>query len=320
MVSRIRIRAPSHVHLGNFDLNGEYGRLFGTIGFALENPYVEVEVSISDSTDISGSYVDISKDVLNKFLQMFNVNKNFSIKVLNSYKRGVGLGLTTSLTLSIVYGLARLCSIDIDIVEVAPKFGRGVVSGLGVYSFKYGGAIVDAGYRVDKFGKVPPLVYRGEIPKSWYFIVALPRNIPERVLEVKSREVEILRKLPKMSEEMVGKLCRIVLVKLIPAIEEQDIEQFGKAITEFNKITGTYWSYIQEGIYCSSEVERGIEIMLQEGCVGAAQSCWGPTFYGVCDSYKTCERVKKRLMEEIDLECIYITNVDNRGAKILTLE
>ncbi len=317
MTSKVRIRAPSHVHLGNFDLNGEYGRLFGTIGFTLEEPYLEVEVEVGDKFEICGTYEDIVENVVNKCCKVFNINKTFNVKIIRNFKRGVGLGLTTALTLSIVYSIARILNLDIDVVEYAPRFDRGLVSALGVYSFKYGGVIIDAGYRIDKFGKVPPLVYRGEVPRDWYFVVAIPRKIPEKVVEVKRREVEILRKLPKMSEEVVGKLCRIVLVKLIPSIEERDIETFGQAITEFNKITGTYWSFIQGGIYCSKEVERGIQIMLEEGCTGAAQSCWGPTFYGVADSYKTCERIKSRLIEELEIEEVYITNINNTGAKII---
>jgi len=315
-VSRmVIIKAPSHVHLGNFDLNGDLGRLFGTIGFALEDPCLEVSVEEDDDVVIEGPYREILLDTVKKCTKLFNI-KGAKITVRRAYRRGVGLGLTTSIVLSTVYALSRIAGEDVDIVQLAPLFGRGIVSALGTYAFKLGGMIIDAGFRIDKFGKIPPLIYRGEIPQKWYFIVAVPKKIPERVIEIKKREAEILKNLPKMRPEISGKLCRIVLIQLIPSVVEEDIETFGKALTEFSKIAGEYWSPFQEGTYCTREVERGITIMLEEGCTGAAQSCWGPTFYGVTDSYKTCERVRKRLREELDIEEIYITHVDNRGARI----
>ncbi|MFA4641165.1 hypothetical protein [Pyrococcus kukulkanii] len=41
----IKVRAPAHLHTGNPDLSGDMGRLFGTLGFAIEYPYLEIEVS-----------------------------------------------------------------------------------------------------------------------------------------------------------------------------------------------------------------------------------------------------------------------------------
>ncbi len=316
MKERVTIRAPSHVHLGNFDLNGDYGRLFGTIGFTLEEPYLEVEVHESNYTNIEGPYKDLVNNIIKKCKEIFNIG-NVEVTVKRAFRRGIGIGLTTSLTLAVVYAISRIAGEDIDIIDIAPKFGRGIVSALGTYAFKLGGMIVDAGFRVDRFGKVPPLIYRGEIPRNWYFIVAVPEKVPERVIEIKRREAEILNNLPKMSPETSGKLCRIVLTRLIPSVEEEDIETFGKAMTEFSKTAGEYWAPFQEGTYCTREVEKGINIMLEEGCTGAAQSCWGPTFYGVTDSYRTCNRVKKRLVEELGIEEVYITHVNNRGATIL---
>ncbi|NPA23832.1 MAG: GHMP kinase [Crenarchaeota archaeon] len=319
MKERVAVRAPSHVHLGNFDLNGEYGRLFGTIGFTLEEPHVEIEVERGDHDVIEEphGYRSLIAEVVEKCREKFKITYPLSIKVRKAFRRGVGLGLTTSLTLAIVYAISRVEGKDIDVIEIAPEFGRGTVSALGTYAFKLGGMIVDAGFRIGNIGRVPPLIYRGEIPRRWHFIVAVPNRVPEKVVEIKRREHEILNNLPKMSPETSGKLCRIVLTQLIPSVEEEDIETFGKAITEFSRTAGEYWAPFQEGTYCTKEVEKGIKIMLEEGCTGAAQSCWGPTFYGVADSYRACERVKKRLKEELNIEEIYITHVDNTGARIL---
>ena len=43
-LQKVRITAPAHLHAGNFDLTGDFGRLYGTVGFAIDLP-LEVEVS-----------------------------------------------------------------------------------------------------------------------------------------------------------------------------------------------------------------------------------------------------------------------------------
>ncbi len=316
---RVRVSAPAHVHLGNFDLCGDLGRLFGTVGFVLDEPRVEIVVEKAQAVSAEGPYADLACEVARKVVSMLNVDP-VKIRIVRAFRRGVGLGLTTALYLSVAWGIARLYDVDVNLLDVARRLGRGIVSALGTYGFMYGGMIIDAGYRLDKFGiEIPPLIARLEIPESWTFLVAVPKTVPERVIKIKEREAEILSNLPKMSSELSGRLCRLVLMALIPSVIEHDIETFGKAVTEFNRLAGTYWSPFQDGkIYCSDEVEKGIEILLKNGAVGAAQSCWGPTFYGIFKDRDTAIDAARILTTSISCD-VYITKVSNRGA-IATVE
>ena len=311
---RVRISAPSHVHLGNFDLCGDLGRLFGTIGFTLEEPRLVLELEPSTEPRAEGPYADLVLDYMRKVMELLNVGPAH-VRVLSSFRRGVGLGLTTAVALSVAWGLCRLYGVDVNILDIAPRLGRGLVSALGTYGFVYGGMIVDAGFRINEpLSRVPPLIARLEIPREWTFLIVVPENVPKQVAKIKSAEAEVLRSLPKMSQELSGRLCRIVLMKLIPSVLEQDIEKFGEAVTEFNKLAGTYWAPFQEGrLYCSPEVEEGIQLLLDNGAVGAAQSCWGPTFYGIFRSVEDAEKAARIVQSRIRCR-IYITHVDNRGA------
>ena len=43
-INKVTVTAPAHLHTGNFDMTGDLGRLYGTVGFAV-NRLLEVEVT-----------------------------------------------------------------------------------------------------------------------------------------------------------------------------------------------------------------------------------------------------------------------------------
>ncbi|WP_367883286.1 hypothetical protein [Thermococcus peptonophilus] len=93
----IRIKAPAHLHTGNPpDLSGDMGRLYGTVGFAIEIPSLEIEVRKSDR-DISND-----PDVL-RFLKRFRESYDFppvEITVHRYIPKWVGIGFHTTLALT----------------------------------------------------------------------------------------------------------------------------------------------------------------------------------------------------------------------------
>ncbi len=323
MYTNIRISAPSHVHIGNFDLTGDLGRIFGTLGIALEKPRLVVELSrardiiVEASDNLYRERARYYADLAIKALGLGNVG--VKIKILETIPVHVGLGSQTALALSIGVGIAKLYGVEASIPEVAVKLGRGTVSGLGVYSFMYGGFIVDGGVRSVGSG-VPPLIFRCEIPADWYFILALPLRPLDKILKIKMREDEILRQLEPMPVELSNKLSRIVLVKIIPSVIEGDIEEFGHGITIFNRTVGEYWKDKQGGsIYCDPIVEEGINLMLRLGCYGACQSCWGPTFYGLVRGESRAQEIAQEISKFLEARgggLVILTRADNRGAVI----
>ncbi len=43
-INKVTVTAPAHLHTGNFDMTGDLGRLYGTVGFAVDR-LLEVEVT-----------------------------------------------------------------------------------------------------------------------------------------------------------------------------------------------------------------------------------------------------------------------------------
>lgn len=311
---RVRVSAPSHVHIGNPDMHGGVGRLYGTLGFTLEEPRLVIEAWRGERRVYSRSpfYREKGTMFLDKVLDEYNC-EDVTVRVVKEIPWNIGLGATTALALSIgVAATSGFCKeVPGSIEELAISLGRGTVSGLGVYGFKHGGFIVDGGFRGDRRG-VPPLIYRAHVPARYKMLVAVPLNHVERIRRLKSGEDRILDSMPRMSEDLASKLSRIVLMGVIPNIQEGEWRLAGEWITVFNRELGRYWSRAQGGIYCCRDAEDLIGKLLSRGALLACQSSWGPTVYGLF------EDPSESLLTEIKGEGVdaWLTSIDNRGAVI----
>ncbi|HIE34479.1 MAG TPA: GHMP kinase [Candidatus Altiarchaeales archaeon] len=295
----ITIDTPAHLHAGNIDMTGDLTRLYGTVGFTLDFPHTVIKISKSDRLRISGDDSKNAKRYAKKFIKNFNIDGSVNISIKETIPVAIGMGSQTALALSIGTGIAELYNLNIDVEDMALSLGRGTITALGVNSFRYGGFLIDGGYRIkDKGNHVPPLIFRSDIPESWLFVICIPEKPIPEILKIKEREDEILENLEPMKKELSCELSRVVLMQMMPAIMEKDIETFGKSITALNRKLGPFWDGFQNGnIYCDPIVSEGIKIMENSGAYGVCQSCWGPAFYGLLNSEKKAKNLVKRLEE-----------------------
>lgn len=321
---KIVVTAPAHLHVGNMDLTGDLGRLYGTVGFTLNYPKTVVEIRKSSSLKVSGEDEENALKYAKKMLETFNVKGGVHIYVKEAIPKHVGMGSQTALALSIGLGIKKLYGLEVSLKEVALTLGRSTVSALGFYSFTVGGFIIDGGFKVSLRGKmIPPLIFNKPIPENWFFVVALPYRPLSEILKVKAEEDKVLGSLKPMPKELSEKLSRIVLMKMMPAFAEEDIKEFGEAITMFNRTLGEFWSQKQKGIYCCDIVEEGIRIMLENGAYGACQTSWGPTFYGLVKGERKAEEIMKLIRDYINSVGggkVFYVRGNNSGAKVLEVE
>ena len=50
----VTVKTPARLHLGLLDTNGELGRIFGSIGVAIQHPNVELEAQIAGRLTVEG--------------------------------------------------------------------------------------------------------------------------------------------------------------------------------------------------------------------------------------------------------------------------
>ncbi len=316
-MNRVSVIAPAHLHAGNIDLSGDLGRLYGTIGFTLEEPKLQVYVEKSDRL------VSDNPDALrfaSRLTRKFGVKK-VRVRVQNEIPAYVGLGYHTTLALSVGEAISRVYRLGLSMEEIAMTLKRGLLTAIGLYACKVGGFIVEGGFRKGKVDRmVPPLIFRFDIPKEWNFVIAIPEGPRRKLLKLrKERENRILREVG-MPPRMSARLSRLVLMRMLPAIVEKDLQEFGAALTAFNEELGSVWKGYQRGNYCCSVVKEGIEIM-KEISPCACQSSWGPTFYGIVDKKREVKRLTKKLREFLRENGggeVFSTKGRNRGLEVIS--
>ncbi len=315
---RVVVSAPSHVHAGNVDIHGGLGRLYGTLGFALEEPRLRVVVEEWEGFEAEGPRAGEALGYARLYCRLLGC-RGLRVRVLESIPAHVGLGSTTPLALSIGVAASMLAGRGAGLEELALAAGRSTVSALGLYAFKYGGFIVDGGYPAGRRGaEVPPLIFRARVPGDVAVVVALPEALAARVAPFKEREEEVLDSMPVMDECMAARNARLVLMGVLPAMASGDYEAAARLLHRFNAGLGDYWAARQGGRYCCPEVEELVEAMLAAGGWCACQSSWGPTIYSLTPRSRArgVARAAGRVVEGLGGGRVWVTRVDNTGAQV----
>jgi beta-RFAP synthase len=133
-----------------------------------------------------------------------------------------------------------------------------------------------------------------------------------------SEEKAAFNKLPPMQADVAGKICRLIMLKLLPALAEKDIESFGDALTKIQILTGDHFAHVQGGTYSSPQVADTLEYIKSIGVYGFGQSSWGPAVYGVVkqeDAKAALKKVKAYLAKGVGGE-VFIAKGNNKGATI----
>lgn len=202
-----------------------------------------------------------------------------SFVVRRSAPEHVGLGTGTQLGLAVASLIAADLGRDFkDGSKLAELSGRGLRSGIGLHGFSRGGLIVDGGHG-QKPGP-PPLIARAEFPRDWRVLIVRPEQTDGLY---GTEESHAFARLPNVPEPLTDRLCRLVLLGLLPAAAERDLDAFGAALTEMQEHVGLVFAPVQGGPYARAESEPIVAALRKLGLKGVGQSSWGPILYGFTD-------------------------------------
>jgi beta-ribofuranosylaminobenzene 5'-phosphate synthase len=175
--------------------------------------------------------------------------------------------------------------------------------------------VVDGGHG-NQLG-VAPIVSHLPFPEHWRILVIFDR---QRRGVHGVDEVSAFAGLTPMPEADAARICRLVLMKALPALAEHDIVSFGAAITELQARLGDYFARSQGGsAFTSSAVAAVLAGLDAAGAHGIGQSSWGPTGFAFAPSAEEAERLAKLAREHpaaggLDIR---ICSGLNRGAAIV---
>lgn len=319
---RVTVRAPARLHFGFIDLDGSLGRIFGSIGLTIEEPAIVLEAVPADHLEVVGRERGRVLTLARRFLRHYRPSQGVRISVTATIPTHTGLGSGTQLALSVAAALARLFSVDADIRELAAVMGRGRRSGIGIAAFEQGGFIVDAGHRINTISSasnpdlVPPTIVRYPFPEKWVFVVAIPR-IAHGFAGAK--EARAFSRLAGRPSAAAGRLSRILLMQMLPAVLERDPVVFGESLTRIQRIVGGWFRPVQGGTFATPQGKELTRMMRRAGALGVGQSSWGPAVYGLAKDQEMAKSIMEKMRDVVPKKInadIYPARASNRGAAI----
>lgn len=318
-MSMIKVISPSRLHLTLIDLNAELGRVDGGVGIALESPGMEVLATESDTVEVYGDSVLVNR--MRKAAEtLLPAGRGIKLQIKESLPDHVGLGSGTQAALSAAAAVNKIYSLGKSVRELAVAVGRGGTSGIGVAAFENGGIILDGGHKFkDKCAFSPsaashvppgPVLFRRDFP-NWPLVVAIPNTKGAHDAE----EVDIFKKYCPVPLTEVQEICHVILMQMLPALVEEDLESFGKAV---NHIQLAGFKKREVGLQPRPVLDL-MEYMRDNGASGSGISSFGPVVYGICGSPgeagKLQKEVQKMLNESLGGKVLH-TKAKNRGADI----
>ncbi len=130
----------------------------------------------------------------------------------------------------------------------------------------------------DAGAEPPPIVSRLEFPADWRVVLLLDPAVQGLHGE---REIAAFQAVPEFAESESAHLCRLMFTDALPALVEQDLDKFGRAIGELQRVIGEYFSPVQGGRFSSPRVADALAWMESQGIAGVGQSSWGPTGFAI---------------------------------------
>jgi beta-RFAP synthase len=273
----VTIRVPARLHLGFLDLNGELGRRFGSIGVAINGYATSLTLASAPRLMCEGVQAERGRDFLLAMIAHLKLPIAHHLRIDEAIPSHAGLGSGTQMALAIATALRRLHGLKLDIVGDSLRLDRGARSGIGIGLFNRGGFVVDSGR--GHTSTVPPIISRLPFPPKWRFVLVAD---PNRQGVHGASEQAAFAALPPFPAETAGSLCRLTLMKILPALVEHDISYFGASISEMQAILGDYFASAQGGgRFASPPVAGVLQVLERAGAHGVGQSSWGPTGFAL---------------------------------------
>lgn len=314
---KVCVRAPARLHMGFMDLNGALGSRFGSLGLTLEGLGTQLTAEPAESVSAVGPQAQRAECCVRQLQREVGISAGLRVVIKHAIPEHVGLGSGTQLSLAIGVAVSRMFGLDLDLRDIATMFDRGGRSGIGVGAFEQGGFLVDGGKGATE--GPPRIIARMEFPSNWRILLIFDKR-GQGVHG--SQELAAFRELPEFPGEAAARLCRLVLMQALPGLAERDVDRFGAAIGEIQRVVGNYFAPAQGGRFASVAVAEALAWLESAGIAGVGQSSWGPTGFAVIESethgYAVLRALKSRWGEDGPLRFM-LCRGRNRGGEVDTV-
>lgn len=321
----ITIECFGRINLGIIDLSDNPYRIDGTHGLYTNLKIATVklkrwsELSINIESEFEKPLFQVVERCL-KYLEKSNKFEDVFVEIHSLFKRHIGLGSGTQISMSIVEAFNLEFSIELTLNEKALLAGSGGTSGVGVYCFENGGYVLDSGrlFPQEKcsigpseafcFEKLPPLISRLELP-NWNICFLIPKT--KSFIEGE-KEQDLFNAFTPINQNETGEICKWILKGIMPAILEKNFKSFCYSIEQIMKIGFR----AKEIHYYGDFLSDRINALKQTGLNGVGMTSFGPTLFGFFDDYSTQTFILNYLNTLFPTDTVIFTTTRNVGANI----
>lgn len=292
----IQISTGARLHFGFLAHAPESARQFGGVGLMIDQPgwVIRLQPARTDSIQSSPRVHDKVVQLLALYRSPtadWTVPPPCRIEVLRESPLHVGFGSGTQLGMALAQALSLIAGESrVSPEQLARRVSRGKRSALGMHGFHRGGLLVESGKSTVE--GVGTLVSRLDFPPSWRILLLRPR---EKEGLSGTEEIKAFSRLEPMSVATTGDLCRVVLMELLPAVQNVDFQSASESIHEFGRKVGEYFAPIQGGVFSDPQMQRVYEFLRRSGVQGICQSSWGPVAAVICRNDDHAAEILSRL-------------------------
>ena len=319
-MKQVAVKTPARLHFGLIDLNGALGRIDGGVGLAINDPTFELVAKPSHRIEVeSYQYRNRAYTILDGLQAKHNF-PGIHVEFLSEIPAHSGFGSGTQLALGLGQAVNTLYDLNLSILDLAFAVARGGTSGIGVAAFEQGGFVLDGGHPFPEekssflpssaVGNVPPppILLRYPFP-NWDLLIVSP-NCKHISGETEVNPFQTLCPQPQSTAE---RLSHIILMKLLPAIHEENLFAFGDAI---NRIQTFGWKKVeidaQQGV-----LQQTLDFLRDSGAIGAGVSSWGPAIFAVGENLRALHRKTESFLDSLpNGGSCFVTQPNNVGAQV----
>lgn len=267
----VTVSTHARLHLGFFNLSNSACRKFGGWGVAIDAFKTSVRLSHVPNTKATDAWIHRH---LQTQLSGLNLSENtdLQVDVIEQIPRHCGLGSGTQMALAVGAALQTYEHLPINVQAIARHAGRGRRSGIGIATFQQGGLIVDGGVSANSV--IPPVLSRINFPDEWCFVLVVDHAYSGLHGEQEKQAFVVLQPASLVETEKLSHLC---LMQGIPAVIEQNFDDFSVVLGAVQDYNAKYFSPSQGGDYASQRVGEVMQHVKTLGYSGVGQSSWGPT-------------------------------------------
>ena len=311
--SPVFVEAPARLHFGVLDLRGDLGRRFGGIGAAVPAPSLLLEARPAPELRAEGPDATRALAFAQRFAAHHGIQPRVHFCLHRTIPAHAGLGSGTQLALAVARATAELYALPTDAPALARAVDRGRRSAVGLWTFAYGGLVLEGGRRPGDDAPAP-LLARLAIPAAWRCVVVVPAGKPGLAGD---EEAAAFGRLPPPAASEVARIAHLVLMQLLPAVAVADLPAFGASLTEVQRITGGWFAPAQGGVFAPGETGELVERLRQWGAIGVGQSSWGPAAYGIVEDAAASQALAARVRAVLGAGgTVYEAGFSGAGARV----